>query len=408
MAAVEQLNDVNGEINAVPDVVSDAPDAPVIFPDDSDTNILQHDVDQLAQNALHDALIENPDDPLLKVPIDHPTHLSDSEKHRIEHAEFHKKHKGHEAMHAEMVIILITMLILGQFALFQWRSKSPKTYNLCTLVLLWIVPVFFSIQYGWTRFLVCWAIFTLINFAILRKSVMKPKISPETPRFVYRAFLFMFRVSLTVGTIGYLCFLFTMLGFNMMFLIQPEIAFDFSFLCLWYGFYFGVVVRDLADLVSTSIAKKVGYFQDDSGTGKEIKERLISRQLAPNICAICGQGMRPPSPKEQVKNLLFDNSNADHSHPINSRTLDGEEDTHTLSCGHTFHEYCVRGWIILGKKQTCPYCSEKVNTKALTAHPWEKYNHMYAQLLEWIRYLVAWQPVILMLVHGVTWLLGLE
>ena len=66
------------------------------------------------------------------------------------------------------------------------------------------------------------------------------------------------------------------------------------------------------------------------------------------------------------------------------------------------------GWIILGKKQTCPYCSEKVNTKALTAHPWEKYNHMYAQLLEWIRYLVAWQPIILMLVHGVTWLLGLE
>ena len=41
----------------------------------------------------------------------------------------------------------------------------------------------------------------------------------------------------------------------------------------------------------------------------------------------------------------------------------------------------VRGWIILGKKQTCPYCSEKVNTKALTAHPWEKYNHMYRRRL---------------------------
>ncbi|CAM4659625.1 unnamed protein product [Lepidochelys kempii] len=28
-----------------------------------------------------------------------------------------------------------------------------------------------------------------------------------------------------------------------------------------------------------------------------------------------------------------------------------------------FHEFCIRGWCIVGKKQTCPYCSEKVDLK---------------------------------------------
>jgi hypothetical protein len=39
------------------------------------------------------------------------------------------------------------------------------------------------------------------------------------------------------------------------------------------------------------------------------------------------------------------------------------ENTYRLSCGHEFHEFCIRGWCIVGKKQTCPYCHEKVDLK---------------------------------------------
>jgi len=364
-------------------------------------------VKKLAEDALNDAIKANHDDPIAKLPLNAKNlkDLSSAEKHRIEHAEFHKKHKGHEAMHAEMVIILITMLILGQIALFQWRSRSPKTYNTCTLFLLWIVPMCFSVYYGWYRFVVVWAFFSFVTGLVLRKAVWKTKISPDTPRLVYRVFLFMFRVSLTVGTVGYMCFLFTMLGFNLMFMLSPETAFDFSFLCLWYGFYFGVVVRDLSDVCSTSIAKKVGYYQESDPNSKD-KARLLSRQLAPNICAICGNAMKKVEPASSMLQPEF--QLRDDTHPMNSRNVDGDEEIIRLNCGHTFHEYCLRGWILIGKKQTCPYCSEKVDTKILTQHPWEKYNHMYAQLLEWLRYLVAWQPILLMLVHGVTWTFGLE
>ena len=36
-----------------------------------------------------------------------------------------------------------------------------------------------------------------------------------------------------------------------------------------------------------------------------------------------------------------------------------------------FHEFCIRGWCIVGKKQTCPYCKEKVDLKRLFPNPWE-------------------------------------
>merc|ERR1712061_335961 len=91
------------------------------------------------------------------------SNLSEQERHRIEHAEFHKKHKGHEAMHSEMVLILIAMIILGQFALVQWRQKSPKTYHMTTLLLLWIVPFAMSVYYHWTRFIVIWLLFSILT-----------------------------------------------------------------------------------------------------------------------------------------------------------------------------------------------------------------------------------------------------
>jgi hypothetical protein len=30
-----------------------------------------------------------------------------------------------------------------------------------------------------------------------------------------------------------------------------------------------------------------------------------------------------------------------------------------IECGHYFHEFCIRGWVIIGKKNICPLCKEK-------------------------------------------------
>lgn len=41
----------------------------------------------------------------------------------------HAKHKGHEAMHAEMVLILIVTLVVAQLVLVQWKQRHSKSYN---------------------------------------------------------------------------------------------------------------------------------------------------------------------------------------------------------------------------------------------------------------------------------------
>uniref|UniRef100_A0A7N6AVI0 RING-type domain-containing protein n=1 Tax=Anabas testudineus TaxID=64144 RepID=A0A7N6AVI0_ANATE len=167
--------------------------------------------------------------------------------HRVEHARMHAKHKGHEAMHAEMVLILIVTLVVAQLILVQWKQRHPKSYN---------------------------------------------------------------------------------------------------------------------------------YY---SASG------MPTKHLSDNICAVCGQPILVDVSEEGII-----------------------ENTYRLSCNHVFHEFCIRGWCIVGKKQMCPYCKEKVDLKRMFSNPWERPHVMYGQLLDWLRYLVAWQPVIIGFVQGINYALGLE
>ena len=55
--------------------------------------------------------------------------LNPDERHRLQHEALHEKHKGHEAMHAEMVLILLITLIFSQFLLVFWRTKHFKSFQ---------------------------------------------------------------------------------------------------------------------------------------------------------------------------------------------------------------------------------------------------------------------------------------
>ena len=46
----------------------------------------------------------------------------------------------------------------------------------------------------------------------------------------------------------------------------------------------------------------------------------------------------------------------------------------TTALVYRFHEFCIRGWCIVGKKQTCPYCQEKVDLKKIFKNPYPPFN----------------------------------
>uniref|UniRef100_H2ZFP1 RING-type domain-containing protein n=1 Tax=Ciona savignyi TaxID=51511 RepID=H2ZFP1_CIOSA len=287
-----------------------------------------------------------------------------------------EKHQGHDAMHLEMVLILMGTLIVSQIALVQWKNKHPKSYNMVTLLGMWIVPLAFSVKMHWFRFIITWIIYTIITSIVIMKARKRP-LSGTTPRLVYRWFLLLFRISYTVGVFGYVLVMLTMMGVNLMFRIKPETAMDISIVLLFYGLYYGVMSRDFAEICSETMASTIGYYT---------KSGIPTKSLADGVCAVCGQVLILPEDQ-------FDTS---------------VERVYKLSCLHTFHDSCIRGWCIVGKKQTCPYCKEKVDLKRMFTSPWECPHILYGQLLDWIRYLVAWQPVIVSIVQLINWSLGLK
>lgn len=206
----------------------------------------------------------------------------DQRRFRIEHEKLHEKHKGHEKMHAEMVLILIVTLVVAQILLVQWKRLFPKSYHAVTLFGMWIIPIVFAVKFWWLRFMSIWIIFSIITLMIFYFATMT-KIHPRTPRLVYRWFLLIYQLSYSIGLIGYIIIMLTLFGFNVLILVKPQTAMDAGFLCLFYGLYYGVVGRDLAELCTDKMASQIGYYTE---TG------LPSRKLESNICAVCGQEVR--------------------------------------------------------------------------------------------------------------------
>ena len=84
-------------------------------------------------------------------------------------------------MHAEMVIILIVTLVVAQIVLVQWKQRHYQSYQLVTLIGMWIVPIIFCLKNQSWRFIFIWLVFSCITGLIFRKSLEKP-IEGTTPR----------------------------------------------------------------------------------------------------------------------------------------------------------------------------------------------------------------------------------
>ncbi|XP_054262681.1 E3 ubiquitin ligase Rnf121 isoform X1 [Macrosteles quadrilineatus] len=301
--------------------------------------------------------------------------LTPEEMRRLEHIKMHEKHKGHEAMHTEMVFILLITVIVAQVILVEWKKRHQKSYQLATLFGMWIIPLGMCLKNQWWRFIFLWLVFSCITGLIVRKAVEKP-IQGTTPRLVYKWFYLIYKLSYGLGIIGYVIMVLTFFGLNVVFDAKPQTWMDVALLFLFYGLYYGVLAQDVAEISSDKMASHIGYYTANG---------MPTRHLEAGVCAVCGNRLLVQENEEGVL-----------------------ENTYKLSCDHVFHEFCIRGWCIVGKKQTCPYCKEKVDLKKMFCNPWEKPHVLYGQLLDWLRWLVAWQPVIFGIVQGINYVLGLE
>ncbi|XP_019355931.1 E3 ubiquitin ligase RNF121 isoform X2 [Alligator mississippiensis] len=220
------------------------------------------------------------------------SHLSPEEKWRFEHARMHAKHRGHEAMHAEMVLILIATLVVAQLLLVQWKQRHPRSYNMVTLFQMWVVPLYFTMKLHWWRFLVIWVLFSTVTAFITFRATRKPLVQ-TTPRLVYKWFLLIYKMSYATGIVGYMAVMFTLFGLNLLFRIKPEDAMDFGISLLFYGLYYGVLERDFAEMCADYMASTIGI-------SRVLYPRLVHRGEEADVSILQREG----GPQEDVQQPL--------------------------------------------------------------------------------------------------------
>ncbi len=68
--------------------------------------------------------------------------------------------------------------------------------------------------------------------------------------------------------------------------------------------------------------------------------------------------------------------------------------------GRRLHEFCVRGWVIVGKKDSCPFCACKVPLKEIVGTtPWNPQSMAWMSVLDYVRYTIVWYPVLLLILN---------
>jgi len=297
---------------------------------------------------------------------------------RLVHAELHHhpKHLSEEEERRAGLIFstLFFLMILAQCALVYWKKKNYRTYQQVTLVGLWLIPFLFASELHFWKLLFCWVLWTTSSFYIMYKATRKP-IPDRTPRLVYSFFFYAFKLCYGAGVVGYSCIMADFFQLGGIFGLQETLAYV-GVMLLFFGLYFGILSRDCSEMCTDRMASSMGY-----GTKK--KQDCPQRQYDPTVCLICCDPLN--------YNWALMNSSI-QSQDIGSTVT--AERTVSLSCGHSFHDFCIRGWTIVGKKDTCPYCSEKVSIRAMFANPWETQSLLWANLLDGVRYLIVWNPVI--------------
>jgi RING finger protein 121 len=273
--------------------------------------------------------------------------------------------ESHHALHDMLSLVFVIFLLLSQAGVVLWKRLRPRSFLRISLFGVWIFPFGVSVYYFYWRFLAAWSFFTLSTLYLLFLCTRKP-LDKRTPRIVYRWFHVLFYVSSGLCIFGYLLIMAEFIAASLMF--EAEGLAATGALLIFYGLYFGVLDRDCAELCTDSMAVEMGVSKDKAKSG------LVQRPLSPNICVICNEPL-----------LVIGAGNI----------LQPREPIHQLQCSHQCHEFCLRGWSMIGKKDTCPYpaCKEKVGIGHTISNPWQSPSVLWMQLLDIARYLIVWYPL---------------
>eukprot|EP00808_Paulinella_micropora_P002685 g61128.t1 len=246
-----------------------------------------------------------------------------------------------------------------------FTKLHPGTYKVFTLLGIWIAPIAWGYFNSWWKVEIVWGTVTFISGYIVWIATRNP-LAKSTPRTVYAYLRVLYKINTSMLFGGNMLVLADFLGLPLLILGWP--TGKLSLYGWWFcfvGLYFGLLLRDFSDVCSARMASTMGYYSKDG---------LPSKTLQDGVCAICDEDMPRDHELQARGTRLF-----------------------KLNCGHRFHESCLRGWTVIGKKEVCPACSEKVDMKQLRGAFWETFSSSANCILDWLREMVVFTPCIILL-----------
>ena len=332
------------------------------------------------------------------------------------HSHQHLNHSHVHDTRTEGLVFYSMMLgmFCMQWGLQWWRQKYPKSFRTVSLAGLWLLPAVTALSTFSLRFLLIWCAYSAAASYYVYQARRKP-LQPTTPRIVYRFFDVCYTLTSQVAGV---CFgAMALLVFAPpIVMILPEIVTQALVLGTLYGTYFAVLTRDLAELAAETIATNLGYAKK----GDDDSARPVPRGL----CALCGEDLLPAGGEEagaEGGGLIATLARVDAAiaaresragakrQTVRVPVGDGTRCVFRLECGHVFHEYCIKGWCIVGKKHICPQCVERVDLRAISGETvFGKSSLLWVQLLSLVRYLVVWMPLLMVVMRLAFWEFGVN
>jgi RING finger protein 121/175 len=305
------------------------------------------------------------------------------------------EHAGHSTLHRQLVWMILALMFASQMGLVYWRRSHPRSFRRVTLLGAWLaVPLLAIATRAFWLLLSLWLVYTLLAARLVARALRVP-LDKHTPRDVYTFFLAVFRLSQGVAGVGYviLCIEFMMPAFIPLIGMVAWLALQL----IGVGLYFGLLCRDTAELCCDAMSASLGYGtfvakgkrargkgdDDDDAAAADLPRRALQS----NVCGICSL------PLANLRDASGGAAVADDA---------TDEPVVELNCKHRYHEACVRGWTLVGKKDVCPQCGEKVAYgESITVHPWQRTSVLWAQCLDAIGLLVVWNPLIILSLQAV-------
>ena len=350
------------------------------------------------------------------------------------HAHVHGNHThSHDTKVEGLVFYFLLFGMMGmQYGLAYWKRSHPKSFRTASLAGLWLVPAVTSLPRLSFRFLSIWTAYSLAVAYHYRLARQKP-LQPTTPRAVYRFFDVAYTLTSNVAGCAFACMA-VLVFTGPLAALLPEFVAASIVLGMLYGTYFAVLTRDAAEVAAETMAANLGYSKKEDDDA--------SRPVPRGLCALCGEGLQPAGGEEagageDLYSVLarLDGTPAvkagSNAGPRGSRGAvsgaggaadpgakkatvripvgDGQRCVFRLECGHLFHEYCIKGWCIVGKKGCCPCCVERVDLRAISGETlFARSSLLWMQLLDVVRYLTVWLPLLMLTMRLVFWEAGIN